>query len=78
MAYLLIKVSAAGNSGGFSPANPASYAMEYGFSVGAIESDRTIAHFSNGAGDDSNMYDLVAPGVDIFSTLPDHTYASWI
>ncbi|MEM9818569.1 MAG: S8 family peptidase, partial [Cyanobacteria bacterium P01_D01_bin.6] len=70
----VITVSAAGNATASSPGNPASYATQFGISVGAVDSNRDIAYFSNRAGFDSDMQHVVAPGVDIFSTTPNDTY----
>ena len=70
----VITVSAAGNYSQPTPTTPASYATQYGISVGAVDKYGTIAKFSNRAGNDSRMRYVVAPGVDIFSTTPDNTY----
>ncbi|GAB4380372.1 MAG: hypothetical protein Kow00121_36480 [Elainellaceae cyanobacterium] len=66
----VITVSAAGNSGASSPGSPARYATHFGISVGAIDRNNTVADFSNGAGFDSRMQHVVAPGVGIWSTVP--------
>jgi len=58
----VITVSAAGNSRGASPGTPAHYATQYGFSVGAVNSSRTIANFSNLAGTNRSMHHVMAPG----------------
>ena len=73
----VVVVSAAGNSGLSSPGVPASYATQHGIAVGAVDSTKTMAYFSNRAGSDSNMQYVVAPGVSVYSTLPGNTYASW-
>jgi subtilisin family serine protease len=73
----VITVSAAGNSRGASPGTPAHYATQYGFSVGAVNSSRTIASFSNLAGTNSSMHHVMAPGVNVYSTLPGNRYASY-
>jgi trimeric autotransporter adhesin len=66
----VIVVSAAGNQNLSLPRNPARIATEYGFSVGALDSNQVIAKFSNLAGNDSQMHHVMAPGKDILSTLP--------
>ncbi|MBD2771641.1 S8 family serine peptidase [Iningainema tapete] len=65
----VITVSAAGNDTLLTPTYPASYATQYGISVGAI------ANFSNAAGSDSRMRHVVAPGVSVYSTTPNNTYS---
>lgn len=71
----VITVMAAGNSGSSSPAYaPASYVTQFGIAVGAVDSNRNMAYFSNRAGFDSAMQYVVAPGVSILSTEPDDTY----
>ena len=67
-------VSAAGNSGASTPSAPASYAVENGVSVGAVDSSGDLAWFSNGAGFDPAMQHVTAPGVDVYSTLPNGGY----
>ncbi|AFY53481.1 subtilisin-like serine protease [Rivularia sp. PCC 7116] len=69
-------VMAAGNSGGDMPLYPARYADEYGIAVGAIDEDKNMASFSNQAGSEELTY-VTAPGVDIYSTLPDNKYESY-
>ncbi|MBV6628123.1 MAG: S8 family serine peptidase [Rivularia sp. (in: Bacteria)] len=69
-------VMAAGNSGGNMPLYPARYADEYGIAVGAIDEDKNMASFSNQAGSEELTY-VTAPGVDIYSTLPDNKYDSY-
>lgn len=66
----VITVSASGNLGQPSPGFPAKYATHYGISVGAIDYYGNLASFSNRAGLDSRMQHIVAPGVDILSTVP--------
>jgi len=73
----VITVSAAGNSSLSSPGTPAYYATQYGLSVGAVDSSRTIASFSNRAGTDSSMQHVMAPGVNVYSTVPGNGYASY-
>ncbi|MEM1309678.1 MAG: S8 family serine peptidase [Cyanobacteria bacterium P01_H01_bin.153] len=67
-------VSAAGNSGTSAPNAPASYAVEYGASVGAVDSGGNLAFFSNQAGFDPDIQHVTAPGVSVYSTLPDGEY----
>ncbi|GAB4440143.1 MAG: hypothetical protein D6742_06615 [Cyanobacteria bacterium J069] len=71
-----IVVMAAGNEGAAQPSNPASLAIQWGLSVGAIASDGLIASFSNRAGADSRMQHVVAPGVGVVSTIPGDRYRS--
>ena len=69
-------VMAAGNSGGQTPLYPARYANQYGIAVGAIDENEDMASFSNRAGTQELTY-VTAPGVDIYSTLPDNRYESY-
>ena len=71
-----IVVMAAGNEGAPRPSNPASLAIQYGLSVGAIDRNSNLASFSNRAGTDSRMQHVVAPGVNILSTMPGGRYQS--
>ncbi|MFQ3616903.1 MAG: S8 family peptidase [Cyanobacteriota bacterium] len=71
-----IVVMAAGNEGALRPSNPASLAIQYGLSVGAIDRNGNLATFSNRAGTDSRMQHIVAPGVNILSTMPGGRYQS--
>lgn len=70
----VITISSSGNSGLPSPGNPASYATEFGVSVGAVDRYGSIADFSNGAGSDSSLQHVVAPGVAVHSTMPGNNY----
>ncbi|NJN30260.1 MAG: S8 family serine peptidase [Synechococcales cyanobacterium RM1_1_8] len=70
----VITVSAAGNETQSSPGTPARYATEWGVSVGAVNRDRVIASFSNRAGSNSQMQHVMAPGVQVYSTLPGNRY----
>jgi subtilisin family serine protease len=70
----VITVSAAGNDGLSAPESPARYATQYGFSVGAINRDRSVARFSNRAGVNRRLQHVLAPGVQIYSTLPGNSY----
>jgi subtilisin family serine protease len=63
----VIAVMSAGNSSDPSPSTPASYATDYGISVGSVASDSKISYFSNEAGTDSRMHHVMAPGQDIYS-----------
>lgn len=67
-------VMAAGNSSGLSPIYPAHHALLWGLAVGAVDSRRQIASFSNRAGSDANMRYIVAPGVEIYSSIPGNSY----
>ncbi|HEY9628952.1 MAG TPA: S8 family serine peptidase [Coleofasciculaceae cyanobacterium] len=69
----VITVSSAGNESQSSPGSPAKYATNFGISVGAVDSHGNLANFSNWSGFDSRMQHVVAPGVDIVSTVPRNT-----
>ncbi|MBW4507042.1 MAG: S8 family serine peptidase [Scytonematopsis contorta HA4267-MV1] len=73
----VIVVSAAGNNRDSLPTNPARFATQYGFSVGALDRNRAITSFSNRAGNDNRMHHVMAPGQEILSTTPGNTYASF-
>jgi subtilisin family serine protease len=64
-----IVVMAAGNDSAASPDSPANMATTVGIAVGAIDSGRMMANFSNRSGESRIDY-IVAPGVSVFSTLP--------
>jgi Subtilase family len=70
----VIVVMAAGNSGDSTPLYPAYYANNWGLAVGAVDSKNNLANFSNRAGTDSKMAYVTAPGVTVYSTLPNGTY----
>lgn len=70
----VITVSAAGNEGSPTPEAPARYATQYGLSVGAVNRDRSVARFSNRAGLNRQLQHVLAPGVQIYSTLPGNSY----
>jgi len=70
----VITVIAAGNDSQISPSTPANYATQFGISVGAVDYYGTLADFSNGAGFDSRMQHVVAPGADVYSTVPGNSY----
>ena len=68
-----VVVVAAGNSGLANPGWPARYAKEAWangtiIAVGTVDADKKIASFSDRAGDTANFF-LVAPGINIYSTL---------
>ncbi|MUG91840.1 S8 family serine peptidase [Scytonema sp. UIC 10036] len=69
----VIVVMAAGNESDSQPAYPARYAEKYGIAVGAVDKDNNIADFSNKAGSNTLTY-VTAPGVNIYSTIPDNGY----
>ncbi|MHA2345429.1 MAG: S8 family peptidase [Candidatus Hodarchaeales archaeon] len=58
----LLIVASAGNEGGLSPIRPAN--SEYVIAVGAVDSDKNLASFSNRGSE------IVAPGVNVKSTIP--------
>jgi len=67
-------VVAAGNEGAANPSWPARYASQKWangqiIAVGAVDANNRLASFSNKAGDAKYFY-LVAPGVDVLSTIP--------
>jgi subtilisin family serine protease len=71
-----VVVMAAGNEYANQPGFPASLANQYGIAVGAVDIDRRMAGFSNRAGLNPLSY-VVAPGVSIYSTVPDNGYSSY-
>lgn len=71
-----IVVMAAGNSGAASPSYPASSAKNWGIAVGAVNSSNNLASFSNRAGSDPATRYVTAPGVNVYSTLPNGRYGS--
>jgi subtilisin family serine protease len=70
----VIVVMAAGNSGAAQPGYPASNATSWGLAVGAVNSSNQMASFSNRAGSNSSMMYVTAPGVQVYSTLPNGGY----
>lgn len=72
----VIVVMAAGNDGDSSPAYPARYANNYGIAVGAVDKNNQLADFSNRSGASELAY-VTAPGVDIYSTLPNNQYGNY-
>ncbi len=69
-----VVVMAAGNEGASQPAYPAALATDWGIAVGAIDYDRYMWNSSNLPGNDNNLNYVVAPGVDIYSTVPGNNY----
>ncbi|RIL08369.1 MAG: hypothetical protein DCC75_09115, partial [Proteobacteria bacterium] len=72
----IIFAAAAGNEGNDNdarPSYPASYDIGNVVSVAATDSNGNLAWFSNYG---ANAVDIAAPGVDIYSTLPNNQYAS--
>ncbi|MFM7327053.1 MAG: S8 family peptidase, partial [Nodosilinea sp.] len=72
-----IVVMASGNQGAAQPSYPAFHATEYGLSIGAVDSGSRIASFSNRAGTNSAMRHVMAPGVGVYSTVPNNGYATY-
>ena len=76
-----VVVMAAGNGDSFygfaldTPIYPAQYADEWGIAVGAVDRNNELADFSNRAGFKPVDY-VVAPGVDIYSTVGTSFYPS--
>ncbi|MCZ8199669.1 S8 family serine peptidase [Microcystis sp. LE19-55.1A] len=70
----VIVVMAAGNEGAAQPSYPASSATSWGLAVGAVNSSNQMASFSNRAGSNSSMRYVTAPGVQVYSTLPNGAY----
>ncbi|GEA27353.1 subtilisin [Microcystis aeruginosa NIES-4325] len=70
----VIVVMAAGNEGAAQPGYPASSATSWGLAVGAVNSSNQMASFSNRAGSNSSMSYVTAPGVQVYSTLPNGGY----
>lgn len=70
----VITVSSSGNNRAASPNFPAKYATAYGIAVGAIDANGRVGSFSNRAGQDSRTQFVVAPGVDVWSTMPNNSY----
>jgi Subtilase family len=64
----ILAIAAAGNEGSSAYSFPASY--DNVLSVGAVDDTKTLAEFSTF----NNRVDLVAPGVDILSTLPSNFF----
>jgi subtilisin len=69
-----IVVMAAGNSSKAQPEYPGAIAKEFGIVVGAVDRNLNMGSFSNLAGSDAAMRYVVAPGVDVYSTVPGDRY----
>ncbi len=67
----MLFIAAAGNDGNTSKSYPASY--DSVVSVAAVDSSQNLASFSQR----NNQVEIAAPGVNVESTLPGNTYASW-
>ncbi|MBD2597150.1 S8 family serine peptidase [Nostoc spongiaeforme FACHB-130] len=72
----VVVVMAAGNDGGSQPNYPARYAKNTGIAVGAVDRNNSLANFSNRSGTNELAY-VTAPGVDVYSTVPNNQYASY-
>jgi subtilisin family serine protease len=70
----VITVSASGNQGLAAPGAPATFATHFGLSVGAVDQYGWLANFSNWAGNNAQMHHVVAPGMDVVSTIPGGYY----
>ncbi|MEI6444347.1 MAG: S8 family peptidase [Nostocales cyanobacterium ELA583] len=70
----VIVVMAAGNNGDPIPSYPARYAYNSGIAVGAVDRNNNLADFSNRSGSKEITY-VTAPGVEIYSTVPNNQYA---
>ena len=71
-----VVVMAAGNSGIGQPDYPAAFAINHGIAVGAADRSRSLAGFSNRAGETELDY-ITAPGVGIYSAVPGGGYATF-
>ncbi|BBD58789.1 peptidase S8/S53 [Nostoc sp. HK-01] len=72
----VVVVMAAGNDGSSQPNYPARYAKNTGIAVGAVDRNNNLANFSNRSGTNQLAY-VTAPGVDVYSTVPNNQYASY-
>jgi subtilisin len=72
----VIMVMAAGNEGDSMPAYPARYAYNSGIAVGAVDKNNNFTDFSNRSGSKEITY-VTAPGVDVYSTVPNNKYANY-
>jgi subtilisin family serine protease len=72
----VIVVMAAGNNGDPVPSYPARYAYNSGIAVGAVDKNNNLADFSNRSGPQEITY-VTAPGVNVYSTIPNNQYASY-
>lgn len=75
----LVTVMASGNEGqqgATAPVKPAAYAAnDLGIAVGAVDISGQLADFSNPAGS-APLDFVVAPGVDVYSTVPGNLYGN--
>jgi serine protease len=71
----VLLIAASGNGGSASGNDPLSYPASYNsvMSVGALDSSKQIANFSQ----KNSQVEISAPGVAVLSTLPNNQYASW-
>ncbi|WP_173918387.1 S8 family peptidase [Halobacillus sp. Marseille-Q1614] len=71
----ILVVAAAGNSGKFGPFNTIGYPAKYdtAMAVGAVDSSNKVASFSSRG----NELEVMAPGVDILSSVPENSYDSF-
>ncbi|MFN9630062.1 MAG: S8 family serine peptidase [Cyanobacteriota bacterium] len=69
-------IMAAGNDGYSSPGYPAAYASSWGMAVGAVDSNGSMASFSNRSGSTPMNY-VTAAGVGVLSTVPNNGYATY-
>ncbi|MDV3001938.1 MAG: hypothetical protein N5P05_003544 [Chroococcopsis gigantea SAG 12.99] len=74
----VIVVMAAGNDGDSTTMGhyPAAHATNWGIAVGAVNNYNELADFSNRAGTQKLAY-VTAPGVDVYSTVPNNGYDSY-
>lgn len=72
----VVVVMASGNEYADKPTYPARLADRWGIAVGAMDQNNQVADFSNRAGTTPLSY-VVAPGVSIYSTTPNNSYASY-
>ncbi|MCU0548040.1 MAG: S8 family serine peptidase [Leptolyngbya sp. Prado105] len=74
-------VMSAGNNGQSEPGYPGYYAKQWGVAVGAIDEYGYMADTgdwaSNLAGNDPAMRYIVAPGVNVYSTIPNDEYEAF-
>jgi Ca2+-binding RTX toxin-like protein len=71
----VVVVTSSGNDGGLQPVYPGRYATDFGITVGAIDRNNAMPYYSNHAGSTPLDY-VVAPGVDIRSTVSGNKYES--
>jgi subtilisin family serine protease len=72
----VVVVMSAGNASESQPGYPGRYADKWGLVVGAVDRNNQMADFSNRAGSDPLPY-VTAPGVKVYSTVPNDQYASY-